>query len=1300
MRQIIKIVSVLGLFLITACSQNEAPQRTSDQVVKLSPLLSLGISPSGDLGEFKPTDSSKLATFKITNNGDEAYVGGSEITLDGPDLTKFAIIYNSCTASLTVKKYCQLKISFNPKGLADGTYGVNLMLSPEISFPLTATVKDPNAPAPGGPQAAPIQVLVDNSDASTGIDLGLLGPNTSVQKLVYFKNVSSYAQPVDVLLEDLVNYTAAANTCVNKTLSPKASCYVRLLFSSSDKPNGGVFNTSLVMNGDGLIVPVTATVDAPVVISDPTPEEAANILQYSENGLAVSSLDFGSFKVTDSGVMKLITLKNISTDKLLVNAQLDDLTNYSLMSNSCVNKTLNAGSTCYVRVSFAPTNKDPGLYPAKLSSNNLDLNLSATIEAPIQVAAGDSPPPGEEKYAVLGLYDGENLMQDQVDFGSISGTDLVTKILELRNTGTDNSQPLTATVIGDQFFVGQNTCINKILSPGARCSIRIAFQAGNKGNGSYSAQLIASSLSYNLLGEVLGQTECPEGEHIEIGKCKPDLKACSVDNGKAVQAWDQEVNTYGICSPYMCESGFEIANNSCLGVCGGDEHRDPETFNCQNNLQDCSGDNGAQGTQSWLANQWSVCSIESCTIAGYHLVNNACELDVVDCLAEELPQGALSGTKSWEGTGYGTCQATSCDNDLYVLSGQCTSEVQVSVAKNQVVGGSSTSVSISGGTAPYQVEVDSSLGSMVDDTNFSAGTNTTGSSVNETILVTDSLGQQASVEVSILPSLIAEVSTPAIAPGGTAQVTASGGFVTSGLTYEVLSGEGSIDSAGLYSAPSSVASPIAVVIKVSDNDTPVNSVEVNLTVYQSLSVTPTSLSLGANEAGALTITGGSGDYEVVFRDTADSVLGGVLSANTYTAGSTSGLEVLQVRDNTLNQSIDVTVTVTAAHIVQVVAGYSNGCAIYDDASVKCMGSNGTGQIGNGTTGATDWSSLRTVKMSDNTSFKVKLSDYTGEYLMAIGSNHMCAVKAEDNKFYCWGDNSVGQMGTGSTSGPVLNPQEVPGQNFPQFNSYSKMAAGSNSTCVLYGNGGTVSCWGQNNQGQLGAFTTSTYMSLVDAGQVWYNNGSSNNSLSNASSLNAGSNHYCATKVTTCGKGCTPTVATYCWGSSSNGQLGRGIVASNPIAKSFLNGSTTITTQDFVLGGDQTCYRITVGGKGDGTTYACTGSNAGGGLGNTSLAVGNNYTTGQTVNSIPTGYIQSFQMGYHRGCAIHGGGFNCWGEGYSNSSSSISVNVVDFAYPYLMNTGSGNMTCYTDYETTSKLYCIQDQATALSPFIGQ
>lgn len=173
---------------------------------------------------------------------------------------------------------------------------------------------------------------------------------------------------------------------------------------------------------------------------------------------------------------------------------------------------------------------------------------------------------------------------------------------------------------------------------------------------------------------------------------------------------------------------------------------------------------------------------------------------------------------------------------------------------------------------------------------------------------------------------------------------------------------------------------------------------------------------------------------------------------------------------------------------------SHACAQLAQGEMRCWGSNGSGQIGDGTTvvktlpispnfpgappavvaHAAGWhTTCAALALADNNlrcwggssgatkriPRVVNLPDRVVE--LAAGAGHMCAVLANKH-LYCWGANDRGQLGIGVVTATRPLPIRVPG-----LTGVTHVAAGFYSTCAVHGDAGLVRCWGANDFGQLG-----------------------------------------------------------------------------------------------------------------------------------------------------------------------------------------------------------------------------------------
>ena len=135
---------------------------------------------------------------------------------------------------------------------------------------------------------------------------------------------------------------------------------------------------------------------------------------------------------------------------------------------------------------------------------------------------------------------------------------------------------------------------------------------------------------------------------------------------------------------------------------------------------------------------------------------------------------------------------------------------------------------------------------------------------------------------------------------------------------------------------------------------------------------------------------------------------------------------------------------------QVLAGGGfHNCTTTPAGGVVCWGANSSGQLGDNSTTARP----QPVNVIGLPFGATALAGGHG----TVG--HTCAVVSGAVK--CWGGNDKGQLGDNSTT-QRLTPVEVTGLG----SGMTKVSAGDGFSCALSNTGG-VSCWGRNNNGQLG-----------------------------------------------------------------------------------------------------------------------------------------------------------------------------------------------------------------------------------------
>ena len=180
------------------------------------------------------------------------------------------------------------------------------------------------------------------------------------------------------------------------------------------------------------------------------------------------------------------------------------------------------------------------------------------------------------------------------------------------------------------------------------------------------------------------------------------------------------------------------------------------------------------------------------------------------------------------------------------------------------------------------------------------------------------------------------------------------------------------------------------------------------------------------------------------------------------AGST-GDNVYCWGDNTLGElatnnvitpqetAVNVTSVAGFTSIKQVSAGGQFTCALTSSGTVFCWGLNSSGQIGNG-----DASGSSTPYI-----VPTAVLNLTGVTQIASGTIHACAL-LNTGSAYCWGDNSFGELGNGTTSGsPIATPVAV---SLPAGVTLTAIAAGNNFSCGITTQG-VVLCWGYNGDAE-------------------------------------------------------------------------------------------------------------------------------------------------------------------------------------------------------------------------------------------
>jgi alpha-tubulin suppressor-like RCC1 family protein/uncharacterized protein YjdB len=182
-----------------------------------------------------------------------------------------------------------------------------------------------------------------------------------------------------------------------------------------------------------------------------------------------------------------------------------------------------------------------------------------------------------------------------------------------------------------------------------------------------------------------------------------------------------------------------------------------------------------------------------------------------------------------------------------------------------------------------------------------------------------------------------------------------------------------------------------------------------------------------------------------------------------------------------------------------VEAHGHTCGLTTGGTAYCWGDNERGQLG---TGAADLNAHPEPAAVEG--------DLTFAFLTAGLGRHTCGL-TDAGAAYCWGENTFGALGDGTTTDRSAPVPVSGGLVFVQL-----IAGGFiGHTCGVTGSGAAY-CWGENEKGQVGDRSTIDRLepSAVFGGHSF-------------SAIDAGFRHTCGMANGT----------VYCWGSNGAGQLG-------------------------------------------------------------------------------------------------------------------------------------------------------------------
>jgi len=328
--------------------------------------------------------------------------------------------------------------------------------------------------------------------------------------------------------------------------------------------------------------------------------------------------------------------------------------------------------------------------------------------------------------------------------------------------------------------------------------------------------------------------------------------------------------------------------------------------------------------------------------------------------------------------------------------------------------------------------------------------------------------------------------------------------------------------------------------------------------------------------------------------------------------------------NTTNQIAPVFVSSfgSGRTAVAISAGWYHTCALLDNGSVSCWGTGWQGALGNGDPGQQNTPILTSSFGAGRTAVA-----------LSAGHGYTCAV-LDNGSVACWGDNTYGQLGDGTTQGrftPVLTDSLGAGR------TAIDVTTKESHTCALLDNG-SISCWGRGISGVLGNGSsvnqnTPTLVSSLGVGRT-------------AVAVSAGAMHTCAI---------LDNGEVSCWGYGNGGRLGNGVRPDKytPTLTSTLGSGRTAVA--ISLGFDHTCAVL------DDGSASCWGVGSDGQLGNGGTSDQFNPTPASSVASERS--VVGLAAGKYRTCVVlDNQSVACTGKGTAGQiGNNDTSNQVNFTY---------------------------------------
>jgi len=382
----------------------------------------------------------------------------------------------------------------------------------------------------------------------------------------------------------------------------------------------------------------------------------------------------------------------------------------------------------------------------------------------------------------------------------------------------------------------------------------------------------------------------------------------------------------------------------------------------------------------------------------------------------------------------------------------------------------------------------------------------------------------------------------------------------------------------------------------------------------------------------------------------------------------------------LSKDIDLATGNGSTCVISTNNNDSGALGSYNSARrVACWGESSYGELGRGvvTTTPTPYPRLTYQTWANQSPAQYPRQIVSGGHYVCLITNRTSGDSSGNT--WCWGGNTRGQLGRGSTSDYGASPRRVRdmnGQSGTGIVLFDIAATPDSSHLCGRRSASRVVCWGFNRWGQVGdgtdgrdggnnsssttqRFKTHPHQVITTDNEALRAQAPSG-SIAVGGTFNRDAAHSCAIGRAHTGSPKVLDGRIYCWGTNNYGQLGRGGPNTNIYRRANLVtsgfGGTNYRASIVALSNVSTCAVVKVPASASQSSVYCWGHNGYGEVGvNTTTEI---YGSPRKVSFFDGMDVTALNGGAYRFCAVANQSNYCWGRDHVGQVGDGVVNSVE------------------------------------------